>query len=305
MFELTFLGTGGSVPSRARNLSGLVLGHHERRFLIDCGEGTQRQLMASGLGLRRLDTVLLTHGHVDHLLGLGGFAATAGLLRPFERLNIHAGPAALRLAEILLTQVIWPAGRPPIALRFAPVTAGPIIETDRLRITAFPVRHAAPDSFGYRFAETRRPALLPERLAALGVPEGPSRARLARGESVVLPGGRRVTPAEVSGPARAAAEVVVVGDTERTADLLAPVRDADLLVIEATFLDRDIETAHAHSHITAGEAARLAAAAGVRRLCLTHITQRYDPAEIAAEARRFFPAVQVMEDFDRVTVAAP
>src|SRR3546814_20027320 len=99
MIEVTFLGTAASVPSVERGLSSLLVRQGRERFLVDCGEGTQRQLIRSGIGFRQLDRVLLTHGHLDHLLGLGGFAGTINLWRTTERLTIHAGATALCLAR--------------------------------------------------------------------------------------------------------------------------------------------------------------------------------------------------------------
>ena len=302
MFEITFLGTAASVPSAGRGLSSLLVEHGRRRFLIDCGEGTQRQLMASGLGFRRLDTVLLTHGHLDHLLGLGGLAGTLNLWRSTERLAIHAGPAPLRLARRLLEEVVWPDGPPRLGLDWRELSPGPLLAARDLTVTAFPVRHAAPDCFGFLFEETPRRHLLADRLDALGVPAGEARGRLARGEAVVLPDGRRVEPGQVTGPERRGRRVAVVGDAGSTAGLLEHVRGVDLLVIEATFLDADRDKAEARSHLTVGQATRLAREAGVGELWLNHQSARYPAGAVEAEARAGFGRVRVAADFDRVSV---
>jgi len=136
------------------------------------------------------------------------------------------------------------------------------------------------------------------------VPPGSLRAELAAGRSVVLPDGRRIGPDSVRGPAAAGASLAVVGDTEEVDTLTQAVGGADALVIEATFLERDAALASERGHLTAAEAGRLAAAAKVGALYLTHISGRYDPADIAAEAGRFFAAVSVASDFDRVSVTA-
>jgi ribonuclease Z len=302
MFEITFLGTAASVPTVDRSLSSLLVEHGRHRFLIDCGEGTQRQLMTSGLGFRRLDKVLLTHGHLDHLLGLGGLAGTLNLWRGTDRLAIHAGAAALRLARRLLEEVVWPDGPPRLRLDWVELSPGPIFTVPDLNVSAFPVRHAAPDCFGFLFEETPRQPLNAERLAELGVPEGAERGLLARGRPVTLPDGRRVEPEQVLGPERRGARVAVVGDTESTEDLLDHVRGVDLLVIEATFLDADREKAEARSHLTVGQATRLAREAGVGELWLNHQSNRYPKGAVEAEARSGFGNVRVAADFDRVTV---
>ena len=145
---------------------------------------------------------------------------------------------------------------------------------------------------------------MPERLDALGVPGGPERAELAQGRAVMLADGRRITPEMVRGPPTAGAKLAIVGDTEEVATLLEPVRGADALVIEATFLERDAALARARGHLTAAAAGRLAHDAGVGELLLTHISGRYKPEEIAEEAGRYFPNVRVVNDFDRAAVHA-
>ncbi|WP_207479232.1 MBL fold metallo-hydrolase [Arenibaculum pallidiluteum] len=303
MFELTFLGTGASVPSAARNVSALLVEQGGRRFLVDCGEGTQRQIMAAGVGFRRLDTVLLTHGHLDHILGLGGLAGTLNLWQAVERLRILAGPAPLELARRLLLDVVWPGGRPGrLALEFVPIAPGPLIEDGRFRLSAFPVRHAAPDCLGFRFDLLPHRPLLADRLAELGVPPGPERSRLARGEAVRLPDGRRVDPEAVTGPPQGGVSVAVVGDAETVDDLVEHVRGADLLVIEASFMAADAEQARAHSHLTVADAVNLARAAGIGRLCLNHQSSRYREGAVAAEAAALFQGARVVSDFERVRV---
>lgn len=304
MFEVVFLGTAGGVPSVERGLPALLVMHGGRRFLVDCGEGTQRQLLKSGLGLRRLDCVLLTHAHIDHLLGVGGLVATLALLEAGQGLTVHGGAAALRAVQSLLNEVVWPAGRPRFAVSYAPIEPGAIIADEGLCVRAFPVSHRGGDSFGFVFEEMPRLRLRPERLAALAIPAGPERRRLLRGETVVLPDGRTVTPEEVVGPPAPGTRLVAVGDAAAADELLEVVRGADALIIEATFLARDADKAAERGHLTAAQAARLARAADVRALYLTHLSSRYQQAEVEAEARAIFPGAIVARDFDRITVRA-
>lgn len=301
MFELTFLGTAATMPSAKRGLPALLVAAGGDRFLIDCGEGTQRQLLRAGTGFRRLSHVLLTHAHYDHVLGLAGLAATLGLLDIGGELSICGSAQTIALVERYLAG-LFPARRAPVPLRLAALSPGPVLAARDYRLTAFPVRHAATESLGYRFDTAPRRHLSAERLAALGVPSGPLRARLAAGESVELPDGSRIASKMVTAPGAPGASLAIVGDTEETATLLPAVRGADALVIEATFLDADAALAAERNHLTAGAAGRLAAAAGVGALYLTHISGRYDPAAVEAEARRFFPEARVMNDFDRVSV---
>jgi len=144
--------------------------------------------------------------------------------------------------------------------------------------------------------------MLGERLEALGVPHGPERARLHAGESVTLPDGRHIRPDDVLGPPERGSSVSVVGDTESVDDLVEAVRGSDVLVIEATFRSADAEKARARSHLTVADATRLATQAGVGALWLTHLSSRYQPATIEAEARELFPQSRAARDFDRVRV---
>lgn len=300
MFEILFLGTAASIPSRERGLPALIVQQADRRFLIDCGEGTQRQIMASGAGFRGLDTILLTHGHLDHILGLGGLAASLALLRREEPMAIYAGQNALRLSHRLLSEIVWPGGG-PFPITFHELHGGPFLEAPGLRVSAFPVRHRGPDSFGFLFEEPARRRMLEDRLAALEIPAGPARARLARGEPAILADGSRIEPDMVLGPPIPAARIAIVGDAESVADLVEAVRGVDILVIEGTFLDADADKARARSHLTIGQAAWLAKEAQVDLLCLTHLSNRYGTAEIEAAAQAAFPRVKVARDFDRVS----
>ena len=304
MFEVVFLGTAAGVPAVDRGLPALLVLHGRRRFLVDCGEGTQRQLFASGLGLRRLDCVLLTHAHLDHVLGIGGLVATLALLDAGRSLTVYGGAPALRAVRSLLAEVVWPDGPPPFEVKSTLLAPGTIIEDDHLRVRAFPVTHRGTDNFGFAFEEKPTPRMLPERLAALGVPAGPERRRLLAGEEIVLADGRRIAPDEVLAPPQPGTRLVVVGDAADADELLEEVRGADALIIEATFLERDADKAAERSHLTAAQAARLARAANVRALYLTHLSSRYTQAEIEAEARAIFPGAVVARDFDRVVVKA-
>jgi ribonuclease Z len=303
MFELIFLGTAATTPSSERGLPALLVSAGSERFLIDCGEGTQRQLLRSGTGFRRLGPVLLTHTHFDHVLGLGGLLATLGLFGLRDTVTIYGSPETIGFVARYLAG-IWPGGRTPLPVRLIPLEPGPILAGRDYRITCFPVRHHGTQSLGYLFETIPRRHLLSGRLDALGIPPGPLRARLAAGEPVMLPDGRQIAPEEVEAREATATRLAIIGDTEDTETLLPFVRGADALVIEATFLDEDARLALRRGHLTAGQAARLARDAGVARLYLTHISGRYAAGAIAAEAGRFFPAVRVMNDFDRVAVSA-
>jgi ribonuclease Z len=300
VFEVVFLGTAAAVPSAERGLPALLVARGSSRFLIDCGEGTQRQLMRVSLGFRGLEHVLLTHAHLDHVLGLAGLLATFALFRVGGTVEIIGSSETIAFARDYLAGTIGPEREGGYRLRA--VTPGPVLAQPDWRLDAFPVAHRGTESLGYLFRNETRHPLFRERLEALGVPEGPERAELAHGREVVLADGRHIAPDMVRGPPVAGAKLAVVGDSEEVASLVEPVSGADVLIIEATFLERDAELARARGHLTAAAAGRLARDAGVGELLLTHISGRYKPDEILAEAACFFPMTRIVADFDRVTV---
>jgi ribonuclease Z len=302
MFEIVFLGTSASAPSVHRGLSANVVMHNEHRFLIDCGEGTQRQILQSGLGFKRLNKILLTHGHLDHILGLGGLASTFSRWEAINTMDIYGGRSTLERVKDLLLKVVLRAQKLPIRINFIPIEPGVIFEDSSFKLNAFPVTHRGADCFGFLFQEKARRPFLNEKAEARGVPIGPVRRELVAGKEVTLADGRTVCPDDVLGPEIPGARLVFVEDTGRTDNLMQVAENADALVIEATYTDPDIEMARNFGHITAGEAARLAKEANVKQLYLTHLSRRYREAEVLSEATAIFPNSIVVRDFDRVKV---
>jgi ribonuclease Z len=302
LFEILFLGTSASAPSARRGLSAQVVLHDEYRFLIDCGEGTQRQIMQSGLGFKRLNRILITHGHLDHILGLAGLLSTFTRWETIESLEIIAGASALERIRDLLFGVVLRSARPTMSIQLRAIQPGVIFDAEDFSVSAFPVYHRGADCFGFLFEEKSRRPFLPERAEALNIPPGPWRRDLVNGVEVNLPDGRRILPDEVLGPARPGVRLVHVGDAGRTDDLIEVCRDADTLVIESTYLEEEAQMANQFAHLTARRAAELAVKAGVKHLILTHLSRRYRERDVLAEARTVFPNAIVARDFDSFQV---
>ncbi len=303
MFEVIFLGTSASTPSTLRGLSAHMVLHRHYRFLIDCGEGTQRQILRSGLGFKRLNKVLLTHGHLDHILGLGGLASTLGRWEMLERLEIYGGRSTLGRVAKLIFGVVFPEQHPPATIELVPLKSGEVIvEDENFRLVAFSVHHRGPDCYGFLFEEKPRRPFLAEKAEALGVPFGPERSRLVRGDTLTLVNGRVVRPDDVLGETLPGTRYVHIGDVGRIDNLVEICRDADALTIEATYLSSEEEMAGQFGHLTAAQAAQLANKAGVKTLILTHLSRRYFDREVRHEARAIFPNTYVARDFDHFQI---
>jgi ribonuclease Z len=304
MFEIVFLGTSASAPSIHRGLPSQVVIVKNHRYLIDCGEGTQRQLLKSGIGFKRLSRVLITHGHLDHILGLAGLMSTFMRWESIEALEVWGGKWALDRVQDLLYGVVLRGAESPMPLHLIDIKPGILLDEADYTVSAFPVVHRGRDCYGYVFQEKSRRPFLVEKAEALGVPAGPERARLVRGDAITLPNGRVIQPDEVLGEDLPGARVVFTGDiADLDGALAAATKDAHALVIEATYLDSDAEMAKQFGHMTAGQAARFAAANGVQTLLLTHLSRRNRERDVIREAQQYFPNSFVVRDFDHFVIA--
>ncbi len=272
MLRLTFLGTSAAQPTIHRNLTGLAVRRERELFLVDCGEGTQRQMIRYGTGFD-VDAIFFTHFHADHYLGAIGFLRTLSMLDREAPLDVYGPRPARRLLDVMLF-----TGTEKLAfeVRIHEVKPGERIRRDGCDLVPFETDHRTP-AVGWLLAEDERPGRFhPERAEALGVPKGPLFGALQRGNPVTLDGGRIVRPEEVVEPRRRGRRVAVTGDTRPCRGTVEAARGADLLVHDSTFGDPEQERARETMHSTAREAARVARDAGVERLVLTHLSTRYD-----------------------------
>jgi ribonuclease Z len=296
--DVVFLGTSGSAPSARRATSATLLRRGGDRILIDCGEGTQRQLLRSDVGLVDLEEVFLTHYHADHYLGLPGMLKTFALRGRELPLTLY-GPAGLQDLLSALRRVFGSLTYPVATVELGP---GDVLERDGYELRAFSVNHRTA-ALGYVLAEHERPGRFDVAVAdALGVPFGRERGALQRGEAVVLGGGETVQPEQVLGPGRPGRALAVTGDTAPAPSVVEAVDGVDLLVHEATFCADEQQRARETGHSTAAEAALVAREARVRMLALTHISARYFSRDVATEAGHLFSNTVVPSDFDTIEI---
>jgi ribonuclease Z len=294
--ELVVLGSASQTPTRTRNHNGYVLRWDGMGFLFDPGEGTQRQMIRSGVSAHDINHICLTHFHGDHCLGLPGVIQRLSLERVPHAVTVHYPAAGQRFLERLR----WASAFEEIAsVQERGITTGGVIATGSFgTLEAVPLDHRI-ETFGYRLVEPDGRRFLPDKLAEHGV-RGPDVGRLQREGSLVV-NGRRVTLEEVSEPRRGQRFAFVM-DTRLCDGVFALAEQADLLVIESTFLEQDARLADEYRHLTAAQAARVARESGVKSLVLTHFSQRYPDAGLFyAEAASVFDGqLTVAEDLTRV-----
>ncbi len=298
--HLVFLGTAGATPTVDRGSSGVLLIRGSERILIDCGEGTQRQLMRSA-GLARIGMILITHLHGDHYLGLPGLLKTLSLLGRTEPLLLY-GPEGL---YDLLRDADRLVGRPKFPLLVEEAAPGVVLEGCDYQLKAASSAHGIP-GLAWCLEEKVRPGLFhPEKALELGVAAGPDFGRLQRGEVVVTAEGREVRSEDVMEGQRMGRKVVVTGDTRPTRSIIELAKGASVLVHESTFSWDEHARALETCHSTAREAAEVAQAAEVDLLVLTHISSRHSWRELRDEARQVFPNTILPRDFDTLMVPYP
>jgi len=304
--ELIFLGTSAGVPTRARNVTSLLLNlQHPTRaglWMFDCGEGTQHQMLRSPFHPGKLDKIFITHLHGDHLFGLPGLLCSRSMAGNVQPLEIY-GPKGIR--EYVETALRLSGSWTDYPLIIEEVTAGLVVDDGLRKVTALPLNHPV-ECYGYRIEEHDKPgALNAAALAAQGIAPGPMFQQLKAGLTVTLDDGRTINGADYLAPAEAGKKLAIFGDTAPCAASLALAQGVNLLVHKATLEAAMEEKANSRGHSSTRQAASLAAEAGAKRLVITHISSRYDEEScmgLLAECRTIFAQTTLAEDFMTVRV---
>jgi ribonuclease Z len=297
--ELVVLGTASQAPTRHRNHNGYLLRWDAEGVLFDPGEGTQRQLLLAGMASSAITRICVTHFHGDHCLGLPGVLQRLSLDQVAHPVDVWYPAAGQQFYDRLRRCALY---NDTVDVRAHPVHEGGVVDPgpEPFALIGAHLDHRT-ETIGWRVEEPDGRRMLPERLEAAGI-AGPDVGRLQQEGSLRTADGRVVNLEEMSEPRRGQVFAFIM-DTRLCDAAFALADGADLVVCESTFLDRDADLAAAYGHLTAAQAARVAAEAGVRRLVLTHFSQRYpDDADFAAEAGAIFPDVVVARDLDRVPV---
>jgi ribonuclease Z len=304
--KVCFLGTGGSWPTKRRNPLSIAVMSGSTTILLDCGEGTQRQLQSSKVSPNRIEAIFVTHLHGDHFLGLPGLVQTMSLNDRSAKLMVFGPDGIVKAMEKALSMCVFNSR---FDIEVCSINPGDVVRVGVLNISAGEANHSIP-ALAYRVFQDEKPGRFGrERALDLGIPEGPLWGRLQKGEDVTVTtdeGDRTYTPDMVLGPPRKGLSLCYSGDTGPSKKLTEFARDTDMLIHEATFSSDLEERAREYGHSTASQAAKTAKMAGAGALYLVHSSPRYshegDEQVLLDEAREIFPRVFLPEDLDCVEV---
>lgn len=300
MLRIIFLGTGGSLPTRNRNPSAIMINRKGELLLFDCGEGTQQQMMRAKTGMMSLSSIFITHLHADHFLGIPGLMQTMSFMGRKEPLLIYGPEGTREFTELFEALGYFNLKYEVRGIELKP---GDLVEREEYVIRALKTEHNI-SSLGYALIENPRPGRFNrEKAIKLGIPPGPLFAKLQKGNPVEV-NGKLINPEDVMGAPRPGRTVVYSGDTRPCKSILEASRNADVLIHDGSFADEMADWAEESKHSTAGEVAALAKEAGVRKLILTHISSRYtDDAEpILTDSKKIFENVIIAEDLMEIEI---
>ncbi|MEM4282256.1 MAG: ribonuclease Z [Candidatus Woesearchaeota archaeon] len=295
--KVTFLGTSCMMPTKERNTSAVFISHKNEGILIDCGEGTQRQLMLAGIRPTKITKILLTHWHGDHSLGLPGLVQTMAAMSYPGILEIYGPKGTVKRFNSIENSFYFDLR---LKVKVREVEGGVFFESKDIRLEAAEMQHPVPCN-AYAVIEADRRKINLNVTKKLGIPEGVLLGELQEGKTIQWKG-RKVTPEEATIVVRGK-KVAFITDTIVTKKCEEIAADADLLICEAVYASNLAEQAKKYGHMTALESAQLAARANVKKLVLTHFSARYkDTAELELDARTAFDNVIAAKDFMEIIV---
>lgn len=302
--EVVFLGTTAGVPTRKRNHASVFLKYQsEQEFscLLDCGEGTQRQMLAAGVNFMRVNNVFITHWHADHFAGLLGLMETMNLEGMQEPLNIYA-PEAEKFVEILLSlgystkdfdifaRDVW----------FEGTEKQVILDNPEFSITAIPMKHSIP-AVAYAFEEKDRIKIDREKARKLGLPERSQIYRTIKEKGSAVFQGKEIRIEDISFSERGK-KVVYSGDTLVNKNMLLLAENADLLIHDSTFFGEGLDEEKSYRHASFDDVLKLAKQAHVKQVILTHISRRYQDEQELKDKLKGWPNARIAEDFMKIVL---
>ncbi|MFC1801727.1 ribonuclease Z [Nanoarchaeota archaeon] len=293
--QIQFLGTGCMMPTKTRNLAGVLLSFKSENILFDCGEGTQRQLKIAGVKPSRITKILISHWHGDHVLGLPGLLQTFSASEYSGVLEIYGPKGSKKFFENMMKGF---AVKEIVEYKLIEVGEGKFFENNDFYLEALPMKHSAP-CLGFSFVEKDRRRIEIKKAKKLGLDEGVLLGKLQNGKTITVKG-KKIKPNDVSYVVEGK-KVVYITDTEPCGNAVKLARGADLLVMESTYSSDLQAKADEYGHLTAKDTGMIANRAGVKKLVLTHFSQRYKNAKVLEEdARQVFDNTEAAEDFMKI-----
>jgi ribonuclease Z len=303
--EILFLGTGAGIPAKLRNVTSIALKLLEERgtiWLFDCGEATQHQILHTSIKPSKIENIFITHLHGDHIYGLPGMLSSRSFQGGESQVTLY-GPSGIK--SFVETSLRVSGTYLKYNLEIVELSEGIVFEDDQFIVEARQLDHGIA-SYGFRIVEKDRPGtLLVDKLQKVGVKPGPLYKKIKAGESITLEDGTVLNAQEYVGLHQKGRIITILGDTRMCEAAQRLATDADLLIHEATFANGEEALARNYYHSTTSQAAKIATKANVQRLCLTHISARYDrntACELVKEARSIFPATEIAEDFKSIII---
>jgi ribonuclease Z len=295
--QVVFLGTSSMVPTKERNPSSILISCDSENILVDCGEGTQRQLKLAGIKLIKINRILISHWHGDHVLGLPGLIQTMSSVEQEKPLHIYGPVGTKKFMKKMFEAFVFDC---KLEIIVKEVISGKFFESEGFVLDARPLEHKIP-TLGYSFIEKDKRKIDLRQTRRLGIPEGPLLGKLQAGEDISWKG-KKIRCDEVTNRVRGK-KVAIINDTVpcKEADLLA--MNSDLLICEATY-SSDLENKAAeYGHMTAKQAAQLANRSNASKLVLTHFSARYKSTqELEDDARDYFDNVVCAKDFTKINI---
>ncbi len=297
-FNIIFLGTSSMVPTKDRAHSAILVEHAKDNILMDCGEGTQRQMKITGADINRITKILISHWHGDHVLGLGGLIQTMAAQQYAGTLKLYGPVGSKRYIENMMKGFSFDNR---LNLEVIEITKdGIIAEEEDYVIEARQLEHSI-KCYGYALIEKDRRKMDLVAIKKLGIPQGPLLGKLQRGESIILKG-KKVSADEATILVKGK-KIAYVADTMPCTAAVTLSKDADIMISESTLATQKEEKAEEYKHMTAKQAGILANQANAKKLVLTHFSQRYkDTKELEEEAKDVFANTIAAYDFMKVKV---
>lgn len=300
MINISILGTSCMVPTKERNHSAIYAEVNGTGMLLDCGEGTQRQMNVANISRSKVRYIFISHWHADHTAGLLGLIQTISAGSKNPELNIYGPVGTKKFMEHLLQASVFENQIDLKVEEFDLPNSEIICKTDKFSVKAINLEHGTP-CLGFSLVESDKRKMKVKELTSIGLPQGPQYAQLQKGEAIEFRG-HTLTPEEFT-TLQKGKKFTYIPDTLFTENAIELAKKSDLLLSEASYADAHEHKAEEYHHMTASQAAHIASASESKRLLITHFSQRYkDVSELVDEAKTIFPETSAAYDFMKISL---